>query len=154
MEPRNNGFIRSRISRILQIFGLSKGDQWSLLRRPLGGNHGRLDHLISHTHLSSLTTNLSNPHESFILVPNTPIRVDSSDSWFQYLLWHRPFLWVLRVLCALIRTCIRAIRAECGEETHSASPSTHRYPFNLGYPWSIDQNKQNFIPNSLDSRIF
>ena len=37
--------------------------------------------LLSHTHLSSLTTNLTNPHESFILVPNTPIRVDSSDSW-------------------------------------------------------------------------
>jgi hypothetical protein len=43
METRNNGFIRSRISRIFRIFGLSKGDQWSLLRRPLGGNHGRLD---------------------------------------------------------------------------------------------------------------
>ena len=41
-------------------------------------------------------------------------------------------------LCALIRTSIRVIRAECGEETHSASPSTHRYPFNLGYPWSAN----------------
>ena len=41
-------------------------------------------------------------------------------------------------LCALIRTRIRAIRAECGEETHSASPSTHRSPFNPGYPWSAN----------------
>ena len=65
--------------------------------------------------------------------------VDSRDSWFQYLLWHHPFLWVPWVLCALIRTSIRAIRAECGEETHSASPSTHRFPFNLGYPWSANK---------------
>ena len=28
-------------------------------------------------------------------------------------------------LCVLIRTSIRVIRAECGEETHSASLSTH-----------------------------
>ena len=37
-------------------------------------------------------------------------------------------------LCALIRTGIRVIRAECGEVTHSASPLAHRYPLNLSYP--------------------
>ncbi len=41
-------------------------------------------------------------------------------------------------LCAFIRTRIRAIRAECGEETHSASLSTHWYPLNPGYPWSTN----------------
>ena len=55
-----------------------------------------------------------------------------------YFFWHHPFLWVPWVLCALVRTSIRVIRAECGEETHSVSPSTHSYPFNLGYPWSAN----------------
>ena len=41
-------------------------------------------------------------------------------------------------LCALIRTSIRVIRAECGEETHSASPSTHKSPLNPCYPWSAN----------------
>ena len=36
--------------------------------------------------------------------------------------------------CALIRTSIRVIRAECGEETHSASSSTHQSPLNPDYP--------------------
>ena len=47
-------------------------------------------------------------------------------------------LWNPWNLCALIRTSIRAIRAECGEVTHSASPSTHRYPYNPDYPWSAN----------------
>ena len=113
-----------------------------------GGNHGRLALIISHTHLSSLTTNLSNPHESFYSCLNpTPIRVDSSDSWsftnairgycldqtyscrFERFVVSISvltplFLWFPWFLCALIRTSIRAIRAECGEVTHSASPST------------------------------
>ena len=59
METRNISFIRSRISRILRIFGLSRGDQWSLLRRPLGRKpRTPWPSLISHrTHPSSLTTN-------------------------------------------------------------------------------------------------
>ena len=64
-----------------------------------------------------------------------------------------PFLWVPWVLCALIRTRIRAIRAECGEETHSASPSTNWLPLNLGYPWSSNRDMQNFI-HSLDQTNF
>ena len=37
-------------------------------------------------------------------------------------------------LCAFIWTRIRVIRAECGEETHSASLSTHQSPLNPDYP--------------------
>ena len=105
-------------------------------------------------------TNRTNLHESFYSCLNpTPIRVDSRDSWSftnairGYCLDHiyscrferfvvsittltPPFLWFPWNLRALIRTSIRVIRAECGEVTHSASPSTHRYPYNPDYPWS------------------
>ena len=100
--------IRSRISRILLIFGLSKGDQWSLLRRPLGRK--------PRTPWPSYISHRTHRHISFV----TTLSVSSVSS-----------------VCPF-RTSIRVIRAECGAETHSASSLTHRYPFNLGYPWSAN----------------
>ena len=84
-----NSCIRSRISRILQIFVCPKETSGHCFADHWGGNHGRLDLPISH------------------------------------------------IVCPF-RTSIRVIRAECGAETHSASPSTHWYPLNLGYPWSAN----------------
>ncbi len=54
-----------------------------------GGNHGRLAHLISHTHLSSLTTNLILTN-LFILVP-TP----HPFAFERFVVFHRRNSWLL-----------------------------------------------------------
>ena len=143
METRNNGFIRSRLLR-MRIFGLPKGDQWSLLRRPLGRKPRTPCPYKSHTELTertdiSILTPLFFCEFCEFCVPLLIIshRTEGTEST-EISIWHHPFLWVQWVLCALIRTRIRVIRAECGEETHSASPSTHWSPLNPGYPWSTN----------------
>ena len=73
-------FIRSRISRIgfstcpKETSGHCFADHWD-------GNHGRLALLISHTHLSSLTTNLHVSSRIFLFLSRPHLFVDSRDSW-------------------------------------------------------------------------